>query len=433
MSRINTVDALKETANLSKLAFWTKYIQILEIVQNVMLSSTSHGIPNIIRSRKLSIKILWSFFTVLSACLCITLIVSTVLNYLKYEVTTTIRVKNEVNSIFPAITVCDLSSISSRNSVVFNETIWLEKEARVNLKKNRNYIEFIYSCIFDSTLCASNRFKYFANPNTGDCYTFNSGLSQNGTPMTPLTSAKIGRFKGLTMFLNVSSNTKKTGFNGAEVYIHEQRISPLSVEPIAINPGEQTTISIYKTIAKQKAYPYSDCEDGTENVDAFDSDLFKDLHRTTFLYSQKLCFELCFHKIMLEKCKCFARLFTTFEQGSPCLDLFDYSCCLEEYKKFVNSSYSNEICRPRCPQECESISYSKTTSSKKYSNGDLTSLIIHFDSLGYTQIEETPITDIVGLLSNIGGLAGLFLGLSVLSFVEIFEIFIEIFHIFNSK
>jgi amiloride-sensitive sodium channel subunit alpha/amiloride-sensitive sodium channel subunit gamma len=55
---------------------------------------------------------------------------------------------------------------------------------------------------------------------------------------------------------------------------------------------------------------------------------------------------------------------------------------------------------------------------------------IYYDSLDYTSITESVKFSGSDLISNIGGTLGLFIGISVLSFVEIIEIIIEIFLIF---
>ena len=57
--------------------------------------STIHGIPNMIRSKKLFIFIMWSTFTILSACLGSYFVIDSVLNYLKFESVTKIVVINE--------------------------------------------------------------------------------------------------------------------------------------------------------------------------------------------------------------------------------------------------------------------------------------------------------------------------------------------------
>ena len=50
-------------------------------------------------------------------------------------------------------------------------------------------------------------------------------------------------------------------------------------------------------------------------------------------------------------------------------------------------------------------------------------LNIFYDSYSYTTIQEVAKMDILDLISNIGGTLGLFIGMSFLSFAEVFEIF----------
>ena len=53
------------------------------------------------------------------------------------------------------------------------------------------------------------------------------------------------------------------------------------------------------------------------------------------------------------------------------------------------------------------------------------SLNVYYDQLSYTQISKDAKLEIVDLVSGIGGLLGLFLGMSFLSFAEIIEIIFE--------
>ena len=53
-------------------------------------------------------------------------------------------------------------------------------------------------------------------------------------------------------------------------------------------------------------------------------------------------------------------------------------------------------------------------------------LDIFFPIKQYTEISETPKVTFVDLVSSIGGALGVFLGLSVFSFIEIFEIICQI-------
>ena len=54
------------------------------------------------------------------------------------------------------------------------------------------------------------------------------------------------------------------------------------------------------------------------------------------------------------------------------------------------------------------------------------SINAYYEKAIYQRIVETPQTTSITLISNLGGQLGLFLGVSLLSFVEIFEVLIEI-------
>jgi hypothetical protein len=54
---------------------------------------------------------------------------------------------------------------------------------------------------------------------------------------------------------------------------------------------------------------------------------------------------------------------------------------------------------------------------------------INFETLSYKYIGEKAVMSIVDLLAHIGGQMSLFLGISVLSFFEIFEILYEVIYI----
>ena len=71
---------------------------------------------------------------------------------------------------------------------------------------------------------------------------------------------------------------------------------------------------------------------------------------------------------------------------------------------------------------------------KTYENvsKSLASIYVYYDDLEYVLITQKPKMQTFDLVSNIGGLFGLFLGMSLLSFIELFEILIEsILIIFN--
>lgn len=58
---------------------------------------------------------------------------------------------------------------------------------------------------------------------------------------------------------------------------------------------------------------------------------------------------------------------------------------------------------------------------------------VFYSTGSYTKITEKPALELKDLIPNVGGTLGLFLGIGVLSFVEIIEILIEILYSCMSK
>ena len=147
-------------------------------------------------------------------------------------------------------------------------------------------------------------------------------------------------------------------------------------------------------------------------------------------------------------------------------DFYDYNksiiACFEKvFQEFFNKNVY-EVCHPHCPLECNTISYGITTSFAKYPNqihyenllnntlvtskypdgysityDDMQKSVIafnvYYDDLKYSVITEVPKTSPTDLISNMGGLLGLFIGLSFLSFGELVEMFLEVLFIIFEK
>ena len=106
-------------------------------------------------------------------------------------------------------------------------------------------------------------------------------------------------------------------------------------------------------------------------------------------------------------------------------------------------------CSDNCPLECETISYSTTQQAIDYKPSpsrflkskeaikqlnnisgisdemlrrSMLSLYIYYEDLTYAEIGQIPKVTGPDLISDIGGTLGLFLGVSLMSFVEVIEL-----------
>ena len=72
--------------------------------------STAYGIPNVLRSRNLFNKIFWLAFLVLSGAGAIIYIYSDLVDYLNYDVVTTVKTEYDPPTEFPTVSFCVFSS-----------------------------------------------------------------------------------------------------------------------------------------------------------------------------------------------------------------------------------------------------------------------------------------------------------------------------------
>ena len=143
-----------------------------------------------------------------------------------------------------------------------------------------------------------------------------------------------------------------------------------------------------------------------------------------------------------------------------------YSKCVKKNKNEVSLNCTKDFivsfqqanmyktCSKYCPLECDIMSYDILHYSQMiHANGliksdkfkykqfntyenfskSFLSVNIFYDNLQYTLISQKPKTEMFNFISNIGGLLGVFLGISFLSFIEIFETFFEIMFILFKK
>jgi hypothetical protein len=162
-------------------------------------------------------------------------------------------------------------------------------------------------------------------------------------------------------------------------------------------------------------------------------------------------------KYSLEECNCTnAWYHSIFQDWDNCLTLEQVECTNQIFANF-NQTQIDTCINMYCPLECNRTTFSYESSSSEIigdlyvdfikSNKNLSAdfvarpitaetakksfvyLFLAYDSLSYTYSNEYPNMDVVGLLAAIGGTFGLFMGVSLLSFCEIFEYILEVYFI----
>ena len=92
------------------------------------------------------------------------------------------------------------------------------------------------------------------------------------------------------------------------------------------------------------------------------------------------------------------------------------------------NEFSNEKAQQYLEHKLLKSKYEEFNSSLDDVKQSIVNLNIFYDRLSFTEISEKPSFTFVDLVSNVGGTFGLFIGISLLSLLEMVEIIYEMLH-----
>ena len=455
-----------------------KLSEINNAVIALTSDSTIHGLPRVFKSKLTIVKLIWLACFVCSGCICAYASLKTIQSYFDYQVITNIQTFKEKPAMFPAITLCNLNQFN-RNKSIDQINFYSFKNLK-NFEKNYFLIndyfnyndtvkqsigydlnETLIKCTINSNNCDSSEFEWIFLPfsNGGNCFRFNSGKNSKGQSIDLKRITQSGSSNGFRLELFLGNPNTIAPFienSGYHVNVNNQTAHIKISEGYDIAAGMETNIILNRYYNSLKPYPYSECRDGE-----FDSDLYRALTKLNKTYSQSDCHDLCYQKFLIQECQCHSNSLDNLGSTVYCASESQQVCSLRVWTQFLASNV-NEKCSQYCPLECDSMGYQLTittslyptkryaeselmtnpTIKSKFLNETLTydlikqsvlSLNIYYDQLEYTASSQDAKTELYDLVSNLGGLFGLFLGVSFLSIIEIFEILIEIISILISK
>ncbi len=201
-----------------------------------------------------------------------------------------------------------------------------------------------------------------------------------------------------------------------------------------MSPGLQTFVSISRTFISRQPAPYSDCIANLVPFSDYSRKIFNYFDQFEVEeYDQELCIKFCYQDKLIEKCSCAdLSTMTTLNDCRYCGSNSDDYCISQLLATFLSTSpdvFCENVCRPKCEAQRFDyfISQSKYPSQDfldlhpTFSNNTLT-VVVNYKDNTYTQIRESPAETFEKLLGDVGGQINLFVGLSFLTVLEIFEL-----------
>jgi hypothetical protein len=336
----------------------------------------------------------------------------------------------------------------------------------------RKYVGFdiediLISCTFNGVPCSSYNFSWTQSYYYGNCYTFNSGKDIYNKRSVIQQTSLSGINSGLQIEVYVGDPSTDELYNyknGLHVVVHNQSVTPLiEAEGIQVPTGQETNVAVKRTFINKLGPPYSQCKyklmSTVEDLDSLlPSWILNEFNSTT--YRQKNCFNLCYQTKIIIDCNCTDPKFvypvlnrTKISFVGPCKNKTQNECLAASLAQFLNNPISKD-CSKYCPLECVTLSYSTFSTSAAYPTRSYAKLLglddkilkktphyttdyemlkysmlklnVFYEEMSYQTITESPALTWDILLGNIGGMLSLFIGVSIMTVGEVFELVFEL-------
>lgn len=385
--------------------------RILAKTKEYFSRTSIHGLKFIFLNDSL-INFFWIVPILLSATCCSYYVAQSIIGFSSFEITSIITTAYESQSQFPTISFC--STLGS-------------------------FVQLpVLNCTFNLDDCKT-KFESYTDVYHGKCYRFNSGIDVFNNSY-PILASTIGGIRyGLKLDLNFSIKTNND-FNELAVLFHNSSLKPVNMlnKAYRLGSGSRNFFEIERVFDEKLDYPYNKC---FKDANKFNGNrtLIDFIKSTNNSYDQMECTRFCRNLYTAEESGC--NCIRTLENSADCAESKNSTIrlCYENYTKSFQKRNLLDLCSKYCPEECDKISFrvmqysqqlptsGKVNSSEFYSKyqeynqiqKNFISISVYYVDLKYTHIKQFPKIEIFGLLSNIGGTFGLFLGASLISFIEL--------------
>jgi hypothetical protein len=479
MTKTKTNDLIGDLSEVKKKRqlFGDKMLDLKKTCEKLCVTSSAQGLPKIFQYENKYARSFWLLVFLTFSFATFWLFVRGILDYLEYDVVSKIRVHNEASLEYPMVTFCSAFPFPTKSSqevfekqplntmfeILFNETILdkdylnlsliymdylsygMKKAFYMNEKSKRelgyNLKEILQFCNFNGAFCGLKDFIWLFSYQYGNCFQFKPKLGEIKRKLS-------GSIYGLTLaFKNVKNFNKFSINHGLRVFIHNGSFLSSGAQQTLVETGKTTNIELKKSFTYRQPSPYSQCQEPI--------DFKSDVDELKGHYRQSDCVGLCLQRNIIQTCHCFYIFFAELTNASvhPCYERNEIECVSNNISTSI--SKLTEKCLSQCPLECNFVQYELRSSSftyptrenfnfiqneslsikfenltwEEYIHSHLT-LNIYFPSQEYTEIRETPKMLVLDLISNLGGVLGIFLGFSIFTMIEIIEVFIQIVVIF---
>jgi len=307
--------------------------------------------------------------------------------------------------------------------------------------------DLMRSCYFAGKKCDIQRdFKTTFHSQNGNCFTY---AMDSGEAMKESLSGFTGPKFGLELLFDLEKDqympTSREA--GVKMIVHDrgQKADP-DQDAINISPGVVTYVGVQMLNISRLPPPFPDhCIDEWPDDKEYKKWAMSQNHET---YTVQVCLKICLQLHTIKTCKCWTSTALwppypdipecTSNDGETCVDVVRHlyydekikcncppRCTDRIYERFLSTGQETRQCSAiqseETPQETADGSSSSSADDKENS----AKVIVYFHSLSFNEINQQKKYTMEGLLGAIGGILGVYLGISFFAIFEMFEVIIR--------
>jgi hypothetical protein len=202
---------------------------------------------------------------------------------------------------------------------------------------------------------------------------------------------------------------------------------------IYLAPYAETYVAVSRKYISKELPPYSNCLSDLEPFSNYSRKIFGYFNvLNARRYDQELCINLCYQDKLITSCNCSSLIIEALNGTRYCETDTEIACENIFDGSFTSSNpdiFCEDVCRPECESQVfdYSISFSKFPTQDYMNlnpNETLLRFIVNYNDNTYTQVTESPATCVYYWAISADKCTCI--GISFLSFVEIFEFFFEL-------
>ena len=321
--------------------------------------------------------------------------------------------------------------------------------------------EMLVSCNYLGSTCSTSDFTLYKSYDYGNCYKFNGGSNSS---IKKVSSAGPGNSFTVELFSGDPTEETYVYQRGFYVIVHNQSYSPImDYEGVYVSTNAATNVGIERNYYSKQPSPYSQCIVNTTSNSSSTSTLYQLILNQLGeqRYRRAYCYKLCYQIAVVNNCSCYDATYpntnTTNQNIQACHTGIQLSCRDGVVTWFSTNGFIS-TCDSYCPVECLAVDYKKsihsafyptsaylsllkqqsgflskyTTATQNSANFDsyigssISKINIFYNDISFIAYIESPSITWDTLVGNIGGILGLFIGISIMSIMEILEFIFEI-------